>query len=308
MERPDETNMNGYEGETVLILTQSGDAAYEVLPTDLIGVLDDGAKYRLIATVTDAIGQVADYQEEFEVHWSHQALMPDMTETLDTSNLVSVLTPIAPEGTETGDTFDIYRLSADRPELIIKDGDWNTVYVDPYPTIGEFGGHRIVFKTANGDYITEDHRPAWTDVNPFEEDELILRAAIINFDGDLIVLNQNLDVSNEWTKDFTETKYLGGAVQGDWNPAVSRKTTINAVVQVFDDPDLIQTMRRLATFPGICHVRTPEGSSYAADIQVSESIGYGAAGKIVKFDLSITRVDPETLDGITYDQWSGGGT
>ena len=66
---------------------------------------------------------------------------------------------------------------------------------------------------------------------------------------------------------------------------------------------MIQAMRRLAEYTGICHVRTVDGSSYAADVQVSETTGYNVAGKIATFDVSITRIDPEEYDGVTLSAW-----
>ena len=62
----------------------------------------------------------------------------------------------------------------------------------------------------------------------------------------------------------------------------------------------------LAIHPGICHVRTPDGSSFSADVQVSESQSYSSGGKAANFSLNITRVDPEELDGVSYAQWIGG--
>jgi translation initiation factor IF-2 len=118
-----------------------------------------------------------------------------------------------------------------------------------------------------------------------------------------VLLEFNTDLSHSWSKDFKETKYLGGSVQGDWNPAVSRTGTLKAVVTA-DDTDTIEAMRRLATYAGICHVRTKDGSSYAADVQVSESYAQDSAHKIVTFNLSITRVDSDGYDGMTYAEWS----
>ena len=51
MERPDETDFNGFEGETIYIFSQTGEAPVQINKEDLIGTLDDGASYRLIATV-----------------------------------------------------------------------------------------------------------------------------------------------------------------------------------------------------------------------------------------------------------------
>ena len=97
--------------------------------------------------------------------------------------------------------------------------------------------------------------------------------------------------------------YLGGSVQGDWNPGVRRTASVSGVTIVTENPDEIFMLRRLAVYTGICHVRTPDGSSYAADIQVSESRGYKTAGKVAEFSLSITRVDTEELDGVPLETW-----
>ena len=112
-----------------------------------------------------------------------------------------------------------------------------------------------------------------------------------------------MDVSHSWEKDFTETTYLGGSVQGDWNLAIHRNTTVNADAVVTKDPDLIAAMRRLAAYPGICHVRTVDGSSFAANVTVSENRTYEKAGKVAAFSLTITRVDTQQLDGVTYSEW-----
>ena len=62
-------------------------------------------------------------------------------------------------------------------------------------------------------------------------------------------------------------------------------------------------LRKLAVYAGICHVRTPEGSSYAANVDVSESRQTLGFNVVPKYTLSITRVDSQALDGITYDEW-----
>jgi hypothetical protein len=300
--RPDERDFNGYDGETIAIYTQTGEAAITIDNDDLIGALDDGAKYRLIATVQDGIGQHAEVEQEFEVHWSHQAVIPEATVVIDQTNMIAKLTPIKPTGAADTDMCDIYRLSVGRPELIYPDAVFGQTYVDPYPTIGPNGGHRFVTRTANGDFITADAELAWTDMTEADGDIVESDSNIINFGYGRVELAYNVDLSNTWKKDFTETKYLGGSVQGDWNPAVSRSGTLSAVV-LADDTDTIEAFRRLAVYAGICHVRTKDGSSYAADVQVAESYAQDTAHKIAAFDLTITRVDSEDFDGLTLAEW-----
>lgn len=303
LERPDGTDLNGHEGETIALVSQPGEEEFTITQNDLLGYLDDGAHYRIVATVQDSFGQSNEARLDFEVHWEHQAIMPEATCEIDTDYNIAKITATAPAGTLEGDTFDIYRLSVDRPELIVQNGTWGTVYVDPYPAIGEFGGHRVVFKTVNGDFITAEDQPAWLDLREDEGDLLDLDYSIIDFDGESIPIEYNVDIKTDFDKDFRETKYLGGSVVGDWNPAVSRSGSIDAVAVVQDDPETIQALRRLAVYPGIAHVRSKDGSSYAANVNVSDQISYNVAGKQLSVSLNITRVDPEGFEGLTYAQW-----
>ena len=298
LDRPDESQTCGYEGETIVIYSQSGEDEITIGRDVLIGVLDDGAAYRMIATTSDSYGQSAEAYVDFEVHWEHQALEPNSRVEVVGNNIVT-LTPIAPTGTATGDTCDIYRLSADKPVKIISGGTFGTVYVDPYPTIGERGGYRFVFVTADGDYITQDNTFAWHDVEAY----LDIDATIIDFDGRRVLLEYDMDLSHSWSKDFTETTYLGGSVQGDWNKSVHRSTSLGADTVVTDDPELIENLRRLAVFTGICHVRTVDGSTFTADVQVSENRAYEKAGKVASFSIDIKAVEQQQLDGILYSEW-----
>lgn len=337
IDRPDETSFDGFERETIALKEGSVEA---VDVSDLIGSLDDGALYRIVATVKDDLGQSAEASLDFEVRWAHQAVVPDGTVEIDSENYIAKLTPVAPLFAKVGnpvdedietyyelidgeyvlttdievdedktyyaeavveetDVCDIYRLSADRPQLVIQGGQFGETYVDPFPTLGQSGGYRFVFRTANGDYITEANELAWVDI----DEVLEIDYTIIDFDGGQIMLHYNVDVSSSWAKDFQETKYLGGSVQGDWNPAVSRTSNISAVTITITDEDEIEMIRRLAVSPSICHVRTRDGSSYSADIQVSEDYSHDKRGKIGSYTFSITRVDAEGLDGMTLAQW-----
>lgn len=301
LDRPDESRFTGHDGETIVIYSQSGEGEIEIGRDDLVGTLDDGAPYRLIATTADSYGQTAEQVIEFTVNWEHQAVIPQASVTIDNANLIAMLMPIAPTGAAEGDTCDIYRLSSERPVKVIEGGAFGTEYVDPFPTIGDSGGYRFVLLTENGDYITEDNTFAWIDV----EAGIDTDATIIDFGGDRVLLRYNMELSHSWEKDFTETTYLGGAIQGDWNLSVHRKTSMSADTVVTDDPVLIASMRRLAAYTGICHVRTVDGATFTADVQVSENRTYEKAGKIAGFDVQITQVDAERIDGMTYEEWEG---
>ncbi len=303
VDRPDESMYRGYEGETVAHLTYTGEEQASIDLDDLIGNLDDEARYRIIATVQDELGQSAEVTQEFEVHWDRQAIMPTATVMVDDEELAVIITPNA-EGFGEGDTCDIYRLTVDRPELIYPNAEFGTAYVDPYPATGEFGGHRIVYKTVYGDYITADNQLAWIDLREPEGDILDTDYTIIDFGTGRILINRNLDIGNSWSKDFEETQYLGGSVQGDWNPAVSRKSSVATVAVSILDQQTIQAMRRLATYAGICHVRTSDGSSYSANVDVSDKYDHSNGRNVISYDLNINRVDPEGYDGMTFEDWN----
>lgn len=296
MARPDETEFEGFEGESIAVMNFTGEGEVEITKDDLIGSLDDGAKYTLTLTVKDNYGQTDTESIDFGVDWTHQATMPGGTVVMD--GLIAKITPVSATGMTATDTCDIYRLSADRPELIVKGAEYGTTYVDPYPAIE--GGYRFVCVTANGDYITAENMPAWVDIdNEWEYDH-----SIIDFDGEQVLLYYNLDLSNNWEKDFQATRYLGGSVKGDWNAGVMRSSTLSTVALVEYDEDVINGLRLLSEYTGICHIRTLDGSSFKADLQVQEDRDHDDYGTKASFSISATRVDPEELDGMTLEQWS----
>lgn len=302
VERPDETYFSGFEDETITLVKIEGEGQVTIDRDSLIKPFDDEAKYRLIATVKDDVGQSASAELEFEVHWEHQALMPKAQIRVDQANYAAAIKLLPITDALSTDKCDIYRLSMDRPQLIVQDGNLGDTYIDPYPTIGKMGGHRIVFKTANGDYITEDNQLAWEDYVDGDYPMLDVNDCIIDFDKERVLFTLNTDVTNEWIKDFKETQYLDGSVEGDWSAGVSRKGSIRTVIMT-EDVDMIRAFRRLAEHVGPCHVRILDGSSYTADVQVKQDIKASEAQKISTFDLTITRTDPDELDGQTEEEW-----
>ena len=296
VERPDETEFNGYKVETIAQFTQTGEAQITITRDMLLGSLDDGAPYTIVATVQDGLGQSAEKRQNFVVDWSHQAAAPTGTVTM--IDTVAKIKATAPSNYVSGDTCDIYRLSADVPELVVKGAAFGTDYVDPYPAIG--GGYRFVTVTANGDYIDANSEFAWVDVDSgFTYDH-----ALIDFNGEQIPLYYNLDLSNSWEKDFQHTRYLGGSIRGDWNAGVYRTSSLSTVAFTEYDTEVIEGLRRLAEYTGICTIRTLDGSCFKADLQVREDRDHGDYGSKASFSITGQRIDPDELDGITYAMWN----
>lgn len=304
IDRPNEEDYNGYQGETIAIFEQTGESQITINREDLYGTLDDGAAYNLIATIQDGLGQSATETIRFEVHWAHQAIMP--TATVRIEDGVAVITATAPSGSATGDTVDIYRLSADKPELIVQGASFGTAYVDPYPAFNEFGGHRIVYRTIDGDYITAEGDLAWIDLQKDAGDYIKSIFSVVDFEGNSIELLYDTTQSTTWEKGFRETEYLGGSIQGDWRKAVKTTSSVKTAKVTVEDQESMQTMRRLATHPGICHIRTVDGSSYPCNIAVSVDRQYDRETVRATYNLDITKVDTEELDGMTYAEWDMG--
>ena len=306
IDRPDDSILDGYEGET--IWTQSGyheggsaTISYTVTLSDLVGALDDGAGYTIVATVSDDLGQTVTATQGFTVAWDTQPTMPIVAVNVDRLEDISLIT-VTNDDPSTTDTFDIYRLSADQPELIVENGTFGTTYVDPYPALGKYGGHRIVEKSKYGDYITDEKQLAWADVGEADGDYLDELSMIIDADRVQIRLPYNIELSHRWSKDFVRTSYLGGSVQGDWNPAVLRDLTAKTVIVKNVDDDEYLSLRDLAAYAGPAHIRTPDGSSFACDIQVSEDAKYSDSK--VTYSLTIKAIDPQEPDGMTLAEWN----
>lgn len=303
IDRPDGEDITGWMGETVALESQTGEAAVTIERGDLLGTMDDGAWYRLICTVQDGLGQSSSAELEFVVDWTHQAIMPEASVVM--VGTTARITPTAPEGAEEGDTCDIYRLSADKPELIVPGAEFGTTYVDPYPALGQYGGHRVVYKTVDGDYVTADKQLAWLDLRQADGDYLRTRGGLIDFDGEQVEIMYDVSGGTEWEKDFQQTRYLGGSIQGDWNVGVSMTASLDLSTITTVDADTIEAYRRLARYAGLCHIRTLDGASYPCDVQVSEDRDYAKDALRCKYSLTITRVDPEEYDGVTLAEYEG---
>ena len=307
MTRPDGEETVGPEGETIYVDSIKANATNSITITqaDLIGRLDDGAYYRLIATAEDDFGQTVEEIKPFKVHWSHQAWRPTATFITDADNYIARITPIAGADYASGDTCDIYRIGMDGPELIYSGAQFGTEYVDPYPAFGVESGYKVVTITADNDYITPDNEFAEydttvLDLSPYTQ--LDPGLLVIDYSGDRIELPYNITLDNSWAKDFQRTTYLGGHVTGDHNKAVLRDLSAASVIVRGDDSDIEYQMRALARYAGLCHVRTPEGSSFVADVQVAkENQAYDTA--TVNYTLNIQKVDTVGFDGMTYAEW-----
>ena len=298
MERPDEKDYNGYEGDLVIQLQQAGEDQMTVQREQLIGRFDDGAKYRIVATLSDpTTNQSAEATKDFVVRWNHQAVKASGTAVIDGD--IAKITPTKPTGADDTDHVDIYRLSADAPELLAENVQFGETYVDPYPTIGDMGGYRLVLVTANGDYITTSNEPSWLDVQ-LSYDTL---SQFIDFNGETLELTYNVDIDESGNKSFEVTHYLGGSIQGDWIQGVEGAGNMKGAIIYDLDPDMYSILRDLKRYAGICRVRTKAGANYTANVSVNDGTTYRNPGHPHNAELSILQIDNPVPDGVLLSDW-----
>lgn len=90
---------------------------------------------------------------------------------------------------------------------------------------------------------------------------------------------------------------------GDWTSGVDRSGSADTVTITDDNEDVKEGLRRLADYPGLCHVRTRDGSNFVANVDVQESMSYDTAGKISEFSLDFDVVDNPDMDAMTEEDW-----
>lgn len=318
LERPDDTTIACLAGDVILSRRYEPDGTnasdnMSISVTinyddeDLIGHLDESAQYKLTVSITDRYGQSDEAIYPFTVAWDYHAQMPTATIDIDQERDIAIITPGATGAIGNGDYCQIYRMSADKPQLILDNGAFGTSYVDIYPTYGRFGGYRIVYVTKYGDYKTVDNVLAMTEYSKSGNDEDVEQydkfMVSIRYDDNLVEFPGNISLNHSWAKDFQTTKYLGGSIQGDWNPGVQRTGTINGTIPVEHEFETMYGLRILADYAGICHVRTPEGSNFYGDVQVRDDREEKWTTRISKVSLSYTKVDWVEDELQTYAEW-----
>ena len=67
----------------------------------------------------------------------------------------------------------------------------------------------------------------------------------------------------------------------------------------------MKLLTKLAEYPNACHVRTPDGSSYYANVSVKENKEKKQVRTKSTVSLEISKVSSpnKELDGLTYEAW-----
>lgn len=288
--RPDDRTNDGFDGESIFAVDVQGNEVIPIELDSLVGRLDNHKSYTMTINCTDKYGQSVVKQYMFFVEWNIHAVMPVVSLERDPLHMACIINVEPGEGSDPQGFMEIYRLSSDKPELI-HSGVYGS-FVDRYPASN--GGYRVVACTRYGDWITEDVTKAWYDVYT----GFIFTDIIVNYGDNMLILPFNVEIQNSWMKDFERKSYLNGQVRGSWNEAVTKDISINTTVRN-DDDVTFRKLREIAEYPGICHIRTGDGTSYGCDLQVSYADNYNTV--ITEVSLTAQKVDEErtTLETVT---------
>ena len=174
------------------------------------------------------------------------------------------LTP--PTGSVATDVFDIYRLTGDGAYLIGSGFPLTYTARDLYAPFGSDIAHhyRIAIRTADGD-------------QEFADIEYLAEGLNMRFDwaeGSL-ELPYNLSIADKYKKDVDVRNHMNGSTDAYWNQNISRSASLNSDLIYLEQQDEIRLARQLARYPGAVFVRTPDGSAYEADVQVTDLSGDG---------------------------------
>ena len=264
-----------------------GNEAAVTLPGGLD--LRDGGEYALTVTPHDPATGLsgAPLSAALTVAWAHQAPDPDgavtvaATDSTDESGVrhqSATVAMSAPDGSAATDCYDVYRMTGDGATIIGSDLPLDATVTDEYAPFGTGMdlAYRVACRTADGDV-------AWTDVAY----ELAGDAIRVDWQGGTVELPWNVAISDGYSKDVDVHEYLDGSTDALYNSGVRRSAKLSTDVIRLDEQATVDAVRALARHDGPAFVRTPDGSAYEADVQVSEM---STQGPIVAVALDCTEV------------------
>lgn len=224
---------------------------------------------------------------EFAVEWSHRAPVPPDTVSVTPATVVdeegriirrATVSLAEADGMAATDTYEVYRVTGDGPVLIASGLGHAEEVVDDFAPFGSGEhGYRVVCRTADGDAESSEY--------PYE---LACSSLRFDFDGTYVECPYDVSLQDGYTKDFESLALLDGSVTGDWNEAVTRRASLSTRMIRFTDAGQIARVRRLARHAGPVFVRTPDGSAYEANVDVS---GIGDVRKESAIDVAFDAVE-----------------
>lgn len=230
---------------------------------------------------------------EFEIDWTHQAADPydfititaiDETDDEGYHRMAAMIELTVPDEAAEADVYDIYRLTGDGAVLIGEGFPLEYTAYDEYTPFGaeKSLAYRIAIRTADGD--TE-----FADI-PYEFENETLR---LDWQSGFLELPYNLSIADSYKKDVEIRAHLDGSTDGYWNQNIARTSSLSTdVIKLTQERDIEQA-RQLARYAGPVFIRTPEGTAYEADVQVSDMSAENKSLMAIAIDATETGLTQE---------------
>lgn len=276
------------------VWTKNSNTSYSVsMPFTDCQVLRDGATYTIHAQAVDEETGLKspEVTGDFVVAWTNQAKAPegctvtpsDTTDSDGVRTVKATLVTVAPSGAPSGAVYDVYRMTGDGATLIGKGYPASKTLVDNYAPYGSGMDlfYRFVMRTADGDEQLADIH-------------YTLNCGMLRFDWPYgyLELPYNIEISDGYKKSTAQRLHLDGVNNVYWNDGVTRTARYTSTLVRLDSQEQVAAARQLARYPGSVFVRTPDGSAFEADVQITDmSTNY----PLQNFSLSITEVSPSGL-------------
>lgn len=188
----------------------------------------------------------------------------DVTEETGYHRQAVQITLIPPPGAEETDLYDIYRLTGDGAVLIGESCPLTCTTTDEYAPFGADMtlNYRIAIRTIDGDVS-------------FADFEYVQDSSHLRFDWatGFVEYPYNLSIGDSYKKDVEFRAHLDGGMDGYWNQSIERQAKLSTDLIWIEQQDTIDKTRELARYAGPVFVRTPEGTAFEADVQVSDMSG-----------------------------------
>lgn len=210
----------------------------------------------------------------------------DETDVDGVRSICAEVTLAAPEDAIEGDLMELWRVTPNGNYLVADGIAPGTTVTDPWAPYGTSA--RLAYAVA---VRTVDGCVAWQEY-PYELAGAHLR---VDFDGTYVELPYNLELSDEWQKDFEGRKHLDGTVGGYWGAGAEHKASISTDTIPVDDPETARALHALALHAGPCFVRTPDGCAYEADVQLTPIRREGAGIASVSLDATEVALTEEYM-------------
>ena len=159
------------------------------------------------------------------------------------------------------DVYDIYRYTGDGAVLIGESFPLEYTGTDLYAPFGSLitNSYRIALRTPDGDVN-------YSDID-YDADGDYLK---FNWGGLSVDLPYSVSISDSYEKSVELRQHMDGSVDGYWNNNIMRRGSLSTdAIKIIQQND-INLVRQLARYAGAVFVRTPEGSAYEANVQVTD--------------------------------------